>query len=453
MKKLIFILAYLLVAVPCIARIITVDNDGPADFDNIQSAINAAVDGDEIIVSIGIYHEKINFNGKNIILRSTEPTNPIVVANTIINGRRAGSVVTFSGTESADCILSGFTITNGSGTLEHIGGGSYSNGGGIYGNGTLATIQFNIISGNLAMTFFCGDGYGGGIYNCDGIIQCNIISENAACQDPECPADTGGGGLFGCDGIIQNNIISNNKVIGFYHDRGGGLGNCNGTIRNNTIFGNSAGSGGGLSNCTGTIVNCIIWQNTADQGAQIYSSSSPSYCCIQDWSGGGAGNISDNPTLVDPNIRDFHLRPYSPCIDIGASIPDLTDDFEGDTRPLVSGYDIGADEINNEEPLIVVMPRQFEFFSCEGGPNPEPKILYIWNAGADVIDWQIIEDCEWLEAWPRNGVSTGQINEATLTVDASWLGIGSYGCSLEVHDPNATNSPQTVSIDLHVSQK
>jgi hypothetical protein len=328
MKKLIFVLAYLLVVVPCTARTITVDDNGPADFNNIQAAINAAVDRDEIIVSIGTYYGKINFNGKNIILRSTEPTNPIVVANTVINGRRVGSVVTFSGTESAACILSGFTIINGIGTYEYIGYNSYSNGGGIYGNGTLATIQYNIISRNYALFPVTSvSGCGGGIYNCNGIIQCNIISENTASQDME-GGDASGGGLFGCDGIIQNNIISNNRVVGFVKGaKGGGLGNCNGTIRNNTIFGNSAGSGGGLSNCTGIIINCIIWQNAADIDAQIYASSTPSYCCIQDWSGAGAGNISDNPNLFNPESSDFHLRPYSPCIDIGASIPDLNDDF------------------------------------------------------------------------------------------------------------------------------
>ncbi len=300
MKHILLAVAAILAATTCQARTITVNDDGPADFSNIQTAINDANDGDEIIVSIGIYYENIHFDGKNIILRSTEPMNPVAVANTVIDGHLGGgSVVTFSGTESAACVLSGFTIINGRGTSGRINYSSCSNGGGIYGNGTLATIQHNVISRNYALDIFYGSGYGGGIYNCDGIIQCNIISENAASQDGESSEIASGGGLFGCDGIIQNNIISNNKFGGLVsRTKGGGLGNCNGTIRNNTIFGNSAGSGGGLGNCTGTITNCIIWQNTASAGAQIYASSTPSYCCVQDWSGGTTGNISDNPLLV-----------------------------------------------------------------------------------------------------------------------------------------------------------
>jgi len=37
------------------AGIISVDDDGPADFTTIQAAIDAAVDGDTVIVQPGIY--------------------------------------------------------------------------------------------------------------------------------------------------------------------------------------------------------------------------------------------------------------------------------------------------------------------------------------------------------------------------------------------------------------
>ncbi|MCD6386466.1 hypothetical protein J7M23_11915, partial [Candidatus Sumerlaeota bacterium] len=99
----------------------------PDDYPTIQSAIDASTEGDEIIVSPGRYYEHINFNGKNIILRSTDPTSPTIVASTIIDGTHISSVVTFSGSESTSCVLSGFTITHGNAPY----------GGGINGNGTL----------------------------------------------------------------------------------------------------------------------------------------------------------------------------------------------------------------------------------------------------------------------------------------------------------------------------
>ena len=443
MRALIIIWGCLAVVGVCEGRTITVDDDGPADFNNIQAAIDEANEGDTIVVAEGIYYENIKFDGNDVVLRSVEPTEPSVVAATVIDGGFADSVVMFSGTESAACVLSGFTITNG------IGHGPWNDrrGGGIYGNGTVATIEHNIISGNWAVPdVWPGGGLGGGIYDCDGLIQYNVISNNEAFGDM---VEVGGGGLYGCDGIIQNNVISSNRMAGCCGG-GGGLADCNGDIRNNTIYGNSAWTGGGLYNCNGTIINCIIWQNTS---GQLSASSIPSYSSIQDWTGGGMGNINYDPCFVNAAGGDYHLSVLSPCIDAGdpcySPAPGETD-IDGEPRVMNGHVDIGADEVNNEEPLIGVTPGKVAFLSHEGGLNPEPQILSIWNAGADVINWEIIEDCRWLEAWPTNGVSTGQINEVTLTVNASGLGIGSYACSLEVHDAIATNSPQTVSVALHV---
>ena len=45
----------------------------------IQAAINASVNGDEIIVAQGTYPEAIDFLGKAITVRSTDPTDPVVV--------------------------------------------------------------------------------------------------------------------------------------------------------------------------------------------------------------------------------------------------------------------------------------------------------------------------------------------------------------------------------------
>ena len=359
MRITVFIIICLLAA-STHARIITVDDDGPADFNNIQAAIDDANDGDIIIVANGTYFENINFNGKNIILISTEPDDPNVVANTIIDGRDVNSVVVFSGTESSNCVLSGFTITN----------GRAHSGGGINGNSTMATIQRNIIRDNEAIGGGIPGAYGsgGGLVRCKGIIQYNTISHNLAMIGGGLSCDgiiqynniihnrAGylGGGLSGCNGIIQHNIISQNSSTGHggglhrcniirnniisynsNYGSGGGLHRCNGFIQNNTIFGNSANYGGGLGKCDGSTVNCIIWQNTSHyQGAQLYESSMPSYSCVQDWIGGGIGNINAVPRFINPNNGDYHLKSQagrydpnsqswvqddvtSPCIDAG----------------------------------------------------------------------------------------------------------------------------------------
>ncbi|MCX7668111.1 MAG: hypothetical protein N2Z84_04180, partial [Atribacterota bacterium] len=85
-------------------------------YSTIQEAINKARDGDEIVVAPGLYRECIDFKGKNVVLRSEDPENPAVVSQTIIDGNRNGSVVTFKSGEGNQAILAGFTIRNGTGT-------------------------------------------------------------------------------------------------------------------------------------------------------------------------------------------------------------------------------------------------------------------------------------------------------------------------------------------------
>ncbi len=327
-------------------------------FKTIQQGINAASNGDTVVVAEGTYVENIKFNGKNVVLTSANPLDPNVVANTIIDGNQAGSVVTFAGSENETCVLRGFTIRN----------GKAENGGGILGRASgdvssKALIENNLITGNSAddgggicncwgtvrnNTITRNSAYsGGGLYGCWWVLEGNVISENSATNGGGVGGSTlkilnnvitgnsaeSGGGVWCCSWIISNNVISGNlaKV-------GGGLDSCGGTIENNTVVANSADVGGGLYDCHATISNCIIWGNVAPVSPQLFESREPTYSCVEKWAGKGAGNVAWNPYFVDPDNGDFHLRPYSPCIDAG----DPASPFANEPEPNGGRVDMGA---------------------------------------------------------------------------------------------------------------
>jgi len=112
----------------------------PADEPTIQAAILSAGIGDEIVVAQGTYFESIDFLGKAITVRSSDPTNPAVVSLTIIDAGNAGHGVAFSNGESSNTIFDGFTVTHGTET----------NGGGIFCQNTSPTISNCVVSRNSA---------------------------------------------------------------------------------------------------------------------------------------------------------------------------------------------------------------------------------------------------------------------------------------------------------------
>src|SRR5579864_9486179 len=80
----------------------------PGDQATIQAAIDAAVNGDTVLVSDGTYTENIDFKGKAITVKSLNGASV-----TIIDGNAVNTVVTFQSQETAASVLDGFTIRNG----------------------------------------------------------------------------------------------------------------------------------------------------------------------------------------------------------------------------------------------------------------------------------------------------------------------------------------------------
>jgi hypothetical protein len=116
----------------------------------IQDAIAATVDTDEIVVAPGSYDEVVNFHAKGITLRGTDPSDPVVVAATIIDGSGLDdNVVKCISGEGPDTILDGFTITGGTGSACFW---SSICGGGTYNSDSSPTVSNCVFSGNTART-------------------------------------------------------------------------------------------------------------------------------------------------------------------------------------------------------------------------------------------------------------------------------------------------------------
>lgn len=245
------------------------------EYGSFQRAIDDARNGHEIVVRPGVYMEKINFKGKNLTLRSTDPNDPAVVSETIIIAN--GDVVTFSNGEDANCVLAGFTIAD-------------SNNG-VYCSAASPTIVNCSIVGNVSAGMKLYIGSNPTVSNC-------IIAEN------------GGSGIAMFIFTAGRKILFNSP-----------------TIVNCTIVGNSEI---GISEGKPTVLNSIIYGN----GVQIAGSSA--VVKYSDVKGGfsGEGNIDADPFFADPDNGDYHLKSQagrwdpashswvtdevnSPCIDAG----------------------------------------------------------------------------------------------------------------------------------------
>jgi hypothetical protein len=101
-------------------------------------------------------------------------------------------------------------------------------------------------------------------------------------------------------------------------------------------------------------------------------------------------------------------------------------------------------------PAIGVSPTTLNFAGTEGGANPASQTLRITNIGSGELNWTISGNAAWLTVTPTSGSTTTETDELTVSVNTAGLtAAGSpYEGEITVTDPNAVNSPRTVSVTL-----
>ena len=311
--------------------------DVPDGFATIQSAIDAASNGDTVLVSDGNYLENITFLDKDIVVGSLflVDGNRSHVSATVIDGSSpadidTASCVRITGGQTRAAELVGFTLTGGTGTLWFDPPTNlwYREGGGILINQSSPRIDYNLILNNLATGVNSGatSAGGGGIRTGFGspLIQHNTIQGNEG--------NYGAGIVVNFDDAeIRNNLILQNS--GGKDFGGGGIWvygvGHSATIENNTVYGNTVtgrpsigqakGTGGGILiwSTAAILRNNILWGNTAREASQINVISASVDYASNDIDGvpSDNGGITLNPQF--DSSTHYLLMSGSPCIDGG----------------------------------------------------------------------------------------------------------------------------------------
>ena len=87
----------------------------PQDYRTIQEGINAALDGDLVLVAPGTYHENLLISGKTITLASQfhSTGDPSFIHQTILDGGGNAAVIAVDSSAGPETTITGFTIQNG----------------------------------------------------------------------------------------------------------------------------------------------------------------------------------------------------------------------------------------------------------------------------------------------------------------------------------------------------
>ncbi len=276
-----------------------------ASSSTIQSAIDAATDGDTVLVSAGIYsgvgNKNLDFDGKVIELRCVTPG-----ACTIDCGGDGRGFI-FRRGEKRTTIVDGFTITGGNPTGEiHRGG---------------------------AMLFLASS---------PTIRNCRIVDNGASLG--------AGVSCLNSDPWIYNCVIAGN----FGRQNGGAilLSQSSPLIEHCTIVSNRARSRAagvlGVNESNPVIRNCVFWDNSRLPGGDIVVSDGVPIVSYSVVPGGwpGLGNMAGDPQFRNLSGEDYSLSSSSPVINRGdpAESTMSTSDALGNLRPQGCRVDPGAFE-------------------------------------------------------------------------------------------------------------
>jgi hypothetical protein len=102
-------------------------------------------------------------------------------------------------------------------------------------------------------------------------------------------------------------------------------------------------------------------------------------------------------------------------------------------------------------PAITARPSSFSFTVEQGEPNPPSQILNIWNSGSGMLSWSISDSAPWLNVSPTSDSSSGDVNDVAVSVNTLSMSTGSYAAIITIAAPEASNTPQTIVVNLTIN--
>ena len=341
---------------------------------NIQDAIGAALAGEVVLVTNGIYAT----GGKSmdgVITNRISLDKAILVQSangpsvTIIQG--AWDPTSTNGPGAMRCAwltnnatLSGFTLLGGATRSITSSPDRSMQGGGVLGSSTSAIVYNCVLGTNFASNV------GGGAYSAT-LCHCTFTGNHAVGSGMP---GVGIGGAGSGGGAVSCNLRNCLFTANFSHQgNGGGAEHCNATncaftMNRAVLFGSGAYQGTYL-NCTFDgntsggyaayggaaagryLINCIVYGNfNIGLGSTNYASTCTFSYCDTDPLPSGTGNIDVDPQLLADGV---HIAATSPCRGAGTNIV-IGTDIDG--QPWANPPSMGCDEWQ-PTPLVAGQPQ------------------------------------------------------------------------------------------------